>query len=55
MNFVGASIRVLTTANEARWDIPLVSSYMMSVVLNGVLLVHTRGVRDNRKKAGKEE
>lgn len=65
MNFVGASIRVLTTINEVGWDIPLVSSYGISVFLNGVLLVqfwmyregtavYTRQVRE-KKEAGKQE
>jgi len=65
MNFVGASIRVLTTINEVGWDIPLVSSYGMSVFLNGLLLVqfwmyregtavYTRQVRD-KKTVGKQE
>lgn len=61
MNFVGASIRVLTTINEVGWDIPLVSSYGMSVILNGILLtqfwlyrkgteVYTRQLRDKKNK-----
>jgi len=61
MNFVGASIRVLTTINEVGWDIPLVSSYGISMFLNGVLLtqfwlyrkgteVYTRQLRDKKNK-----
>lgn len=39
MNFVGGCIRVLTTINEVGWDIPLVSSYGISVLLNSMLLI----------------
>eukprot|EP00957_Ditylum_brightwellii_P034242 2596659-Ditylum_brightwellii.AAC.1 len=38
MNLLGSLIRVFTTIKEVGWDLPLLSGYLLSIVLNVVLV-----------------
>jgi mannose-P-dolichol utilization defect 1 len=39
LSLTGAAVRILTTIAEVGWDFSLLSSYLVSVVLNGTLLL----------------
>lgn len=39
MNFVGSSIRIMTTIKEVGWDMAMLSGYFLSVTINGIIIV----------------
>lgn len=38
MNFLGSSIRILTTIKEIGWDWAVLSGYILSVLINGIII-----------------
>lgn len=39
MNFVGSSIRIMTTIKEVGWDLAMLSGYFLSVAINGIIII----------------
>ena len=39
MNFVGSSIRIMTTIKEVGWDMAMLSGYFLSVAINGIIII----------------
>ena len=61
LNFVGVVVRVLTTIQEVGLDVGMLSSYALSVLVNGILVFQvmyywkatekfTAGMRSGKKK-----
>lgn len=47
MNFLGSSIRIMTTIKEVGWDMAMLSGYFLSVFINGVIILQFFLYREN--------
>jgi mannose-P-dolichol utilization defect protein 1 len=47
MNFLGSSIRIITTIKEIGWDWAVLSGYVLSVVINGIIIIQFIVYREN--------
>ena len=50
MNFAGSAIRVVTTINEVGFDIPMLSGYGISLVLNFIMIAQFMLYKKNTEK-----
>jgi mannose-P-dolichol utilization defect protein 1 len=50
MNFVGSSIRILTTIKEVGWDMAMLGGFFLSVATNGIIIIQFWLYRDNTSK-----
>lgn len=47
MNFLGSSVRVMTTLKEVGWDMAMLSGYFLSITINGIIILQFFLYRDN--------
>lgn len=50
MNITGSAIRILTTLKEVGWDMAMLTGALLSVALNGILLLQYIAYRKNTKE-----
>lgn len=50
MNFTGSAIRVFTTISEVGFDIPMLSGYAISLVLNATMITQFIVYKKNTEK-----
>lgn len=47
MNFLGSSIRIVTTIKEVGWDMAMLSGFFLSVIINGIIIIQFFVYKDN--------
>ena len=50
MNFLGSSIRILTTLKEVGWDIPMLTGFFVSVTINGIIIIQILMYHENTQR-----
>jgi mannose-P-dolichol utilization defect 1 len=55
MNFVGSSIRILTTIKEVGWDMAMLGGFFLSVTTNGIIIIQFWWYRDNTSQFLREQ